>query len=110
MLPRETRDIDLCGRLPAGAVDRLLARYEGIRSCPGVVTPEDLLVHKVVKLRSDRRRLLQDLADIRAILDARGAALDWAYLDRWLPPVEADFLRSVLQLDDETLVRRLLGR
>lgn len=74
-----------------------------------VVTAEDLLIHKLIKLRSDRRRLLQDLADVRAVLDARGEAIDWEYLQSWLPPNEVDLLRSVSALDDEALVRRLLG-
>lgn len=73
------------------------------------MTAEDLLIHKLIKLRSDRRRLLQDLADIRSVLDARGDAIDWDYLASWLPPEEIDLLRSVSAVDDEALVRRLLG-
>ena len=34
------------------------------------------IIHKMIKLRRDRRRLLQDLADVRAVVDAQGAALD----------------------------------
>jgi hypothetical protein len=74
-----------------------------------VVTAEDLLVHKLIKLRSDRRRLLQDLADIRALSDARGSNLDWSYLERWLPRSEADLLRAVRSMDDDAVMRRLLG-
>ncbi|MBI2896323.1 MAG: nucleotidyltransferase [Deltaproteobacteria bacterium] len=151
-VPRETHDIDLCGELPAAAVEPLLALYDGMRAGPGempdlvrfrvgdwdvdlfvsngaydrtcleravqvevagtkvkVVTAEDLLIHKLIKLRSDRRRMLQDLADIRSVLDARGDTIDWEYLKSWLPPHEAELLRSVSALDDEALVKRLLG-
>jgi len=150
--PRQTRDVDLCGVLEQGEVDRLLALRDGIRSGPGrlpdlvrfrvgdwdvdlfvcqdaydracldravaatvdgievrVVTPEDLLIHKMLKLRSDRRRLLQDLADIRAVVDACGDRLEWEHVRRWLPAGEAAFLQAVADTDDEELVRRLLG-
>src|SRR5262249_12938779 len=113
--PRQSRDIDVCARVPLSAVRPLLARFDGISSGPGelpdvlrlrfgswdvdvfvtgdnpydrecaaraapvdtgtgtvrVVTPEDLLIHKMIKLRSDRRRLLQDLADMRALASGR---------------------------------------
>jgi hypothetical protein len=75
-----------------------------------VVTPEDLLIHKLIKLRSDRRRLLQDLADMRALTQAQQSSLDWAYLRRWLPAPEADLLASVSSADDEELARRIFGR
>lgn len=45
-----------------------------------VVTPEDLLIHKMLKLRTDRRRLLQDLADVRAVVEARGDRLEWDHV------------------------------
>ena len=73
-----------------------------------VVTAEDLLIHKLIKLRSDRRRLLQDLADIRAIVDAR-PELDWSYTRRWLLPNEAALLEGVRDSTDEELVQRLVG-
>jgi hypothetical protein len=75
-----------------------------------VVTAEDLLVHKFIKLRTDRRRMLQDLADMRAVLEARGEHLEWSYLERWLAKDEADFLKAVSVLDDDELVRRIVGR
>jgi predicted nucleotidyltransferase len=74
-----------------------------------VVTAEDLLIHKMIKLRHDRRRLLQDLADVRAVIDARGDALDWEYLRRWARSDESAFLDEVRRSTDEELVRRLLG-
>ena len=74
-----------------------------------VVTAEDLLIHKVIKLRNDRRRMIQDLADVRAIVDARGAELDWEYIRRWAPPGETSWLEMVGLCTDEDLVRRLLG-
>lgn len=75
-----------------------------------VVAAEDLLIHKMIKLRSDRRRLLQDLADIRAVIDAQGAALDWEYVRKWALPEEAVWLEEVARSTDEQLVRRLPGR
>jgi hypothetical protein len=68
-----------------------------------VVTAEDLLIHKMIKLRTDRRRLLQDLADIRSVIEAQADALDRSYLRAWLPPDEAQLLESVGSLDDEAL-------
>jgi len=73
-----------------------------------VVTPEDLLVHKMRKLRTDRRRILQDVADLRALLTARGDAVDWTYVRRWVDRKEADLLESLRTLDDENVLRRLL--
>ena len=75
-----------------------------------VVTAEDLLIHKVIKLRHDRKRLLQDLADVRGVVDARGDALDWDYIRRWLGPAEAAWLEAVAGSTDEQLVRGLPGR
>jgi hypothetical protein len=74
-----------------------------------VVTAEDLLIHKLIKLRSDRRRLLQDVADLRAVIDAQ-PGLDWSYLRAWLPEDEATLLATVASTPDDELVRRLLGR
>jgi predicted nucleotidyltransferase len=73
-----------------------------------VVTAEDLLLHKMIKLRHDRRRLLQDLADIRAVVDARGDRPDWEYIRRWALPEESEWLEEVGRSTDEQLVRRLL--
>ncbi len=149
--PRETRDIDLCGALPAASVDRLLAQHDGIRSGPGempdlvrfrvgswdvdlfvtkseydrevlrravevevagvrlrVVTPEDLVIHKLVKLLTDKRRLLQDAADLRALMSSR--ALDKEYLRRWLPPADFALVDRLPALDEEELARALLHR
>lgn len=74
-----------------------------------VVTAEDLLIHKLIKLRSDRRRLLQDVADIRAVIEAQRDELDWTYLRNWLPEREAQLLAEVAAIGDEELVRRLIG-
>ena len=151
-VPRQTRDLDVCGTLPLQEVDRLLALRDGIRSgteelpdivrfCVGdwdvdlfvskgpydreclkralrtevdgigarVVTAEDLLVHKMIKLRNDRRRMLQDLADIRAVIDARGTEIDWEYIRTWARADESRLLEQVSRATDEDLVRRLLG-
>lgn len=75
-----------------------------------VVTAEDLLIHKMIKLRSDRRRFLQDLADIRSVVEAQAAGLDWSHVRAWLPKEEADVLESVASVDDETLARAFLPR
>jgi hypothetical protein len=74
-----------------------------------VVTAEDLLIHKMMKLRHDRRRLLQDLADVHAVVDARGEKLDWEYVRQWARTDEANWLEAVGRSTDEELVRRLLG-
>jgi hypothetical protein len=74
-----------------------------------VVTAEDLLIHKMIKLRSDRRRLLQDLADVRAVLQTQASRIDWEYLRKWLPTQESEFLAAASSASDEDLVRRLLG-
>jgi hypothetical protein len=148
--PRFTRDFDLCASVPEEAVDKLLARFDGIRVGPGripqlirfsfgewdvdlfvatteydreclaravsaevvglrigVVTAEDLLIHKLIKLRDDKRKLLQDGADIRQILEARGAELDHAHLRRWLPPEHAELLAQASHIDDAELVAAL---
>jgi hypothetical protein len=75
-----------------------------------VVTAEDLLIHKTIKLRTDRKRVLQDLADMRALLEAQSQTIDWIYIRRWLPADEADFLASIATLDDEAILRRLSGK
>lgn len=75
-----------------------------------VVTAEDLLLHKMIKLRHDRRRLLQDLADIRAVVDARRDRLDWEHIRRWAPPEESKWLEAVADSTDEDLLRSLPGR
>ena len=85
------------------------AQVEVLGTKVKVVTPEDLLIHKALKLRTDRRRILQDVADLRSLLAARGASIDWAYLKQWLRPAEADLLTSLLTLDDEAVLRRLLA-
>lgn len=75
-----------------------------------IVTAEDLLIHKMIKLRSDRRRLLQDLADIRSVVEAQQASLDWAYVKSWIPADEAGLLQSVATMDDDELARAFLPR
>jgi hypothetical protein len=106
-----TWDVDLF--VAKSAYDReCLARavptqLEGIEL--RIVTAEDLLIHKMIKLRTDRRRMLQDLADVRAVVDAQRAVLDWEYVERWLDPPTAALLRSVSEVADEELVRRWLS-
>ncbi len=152
-MPRQTRDLDVCGTLPPEEVNRLLAFRDGIRhgaeelpdlvrfrvgdwdidlfvskdeydrACLAravptvvdgseirVVSAEDLLIHKLIKLRSDRRRLLQDLADLRAVVECQSDHLDWGYLRRWLPEEDARLLSEVSSTPDDELVRRILGR
>lgn len=72
-----------------------------------VVTPEDLAIQKLLKLRIDRRRALQDVADLRALVGAYADRLDWLYLERWLRPDEASMLRAIRDLDDDAVIGRL---
>ena len=74
-----------------------------------IVTAEDLLIHKMIKLRNDRRRLLQDVADIRAVIEARDAGLDWPHIRKWARPEESAWLEQVARSTDEELLRRLLA-
>lgn len=148
--PRQSRDIDLCGSVPAASVNKILARFDGLAAGPPenpgllrlrfldwdvdlfvtagdayyeecarravevatesgpvrVVTAEDLLIHKLIKLRTDRRRLLQDLTDMRGLMQAQ-PTLDWEYMRRWLPASEADILAALSSTDDEELARRI---
>lgn len=105
-------DVDLF--VSKGAYDRECLRRALAVEIDGVsvrvVTPEDLLLHKLVKLRHDRKRLLQDLADIRAVLEAQGGRLDWEYLRRWALREEWAWLKDVHRSTDEQLVRGLPGR
>ncbi len=71
--------------------------------------PEDLIIHKLTKLRSDRRRVLQDAADLRALLAARRDQMDWAYLSKWLPAPDAELVREMDSLNDAQLVQRLMS-
>lgn len=71
-----------------------------------VVTAEDLLIHKMLKLRHDRRRMIQDLADIRAVVEASEPNTDWSYIANWVLPDEFVWLRAVASSNDEELVRR----
>jgi hypothetical protein len=147
--PRYTRDLDLQAVVPLGAVDRLLALYDGARSGPAelpdvlrlaiagfdvdifvahtayarlslsraqevvvddlrfrVVTPEDLLLHKLIELKSDRRRILQDLADIRALAEAY-PALDRQYLAQWGGDEVLRLLDGLAALDEKGLLEFL---
>ena len=74
-----------------------------------VVSAEDLVVHKFVKLRSDLRRAIQDLADLRSLLRDR-PTLDRAYVTTWLRDDEKALFDSLTTEDDESLLRRLLGK
>lgn len=102
-------DVDLF--VSKGPYDRECLRRAIVVEIDGaearVVTAEDLLIHKMIKLRSDRRRLLQDLADVRAVVDAQGAALDWQYVRGWARPEESAWLENVGRYTDEELVRTL---
>ena len=70
-----------------------------------VVRPEDLVLHKLLKLQDDKRRLPQDAADLSQLL-ALGD-LDWPYLETWLPKLGVDFLRKEAPLEFGALVARL---
>lgn len=150
--PRQSRDLDLCARVPAAAVSRILARFDGVaagppdaptvlrlsfarwdidvfvsrdddaydRACAAraaaitgmdvsllrVVLPEDLMIQKMFKLRTDRRRILQDVTDLRALLETRGDGIDWVYVETWLPENEFFWMKSLAALSDEELLSR----
>ncbi len=53
------------------------------RAVDHVLTPEDVIIHKLIAWR------LRDRDDIRSILEA-GVQLDQAYLDRWVGEWELD--------------------
>jgi hypothetical protein len=72
-----------------------------------VVTPEDLAIQKMLKLRTDRRRVFQDVADLRALIETLAERFDWPYVERWLRPDEALLLREIRGLDDDALLGRL---
>jgi hypothetical protein len=72
-----------------------------------VVTPEALVVHKMKKLRVDRRKILQDLADVVALVRVRGDALDRNYLDGWLTAKERDVLDAAARGDQGAMLKHL---
>lgn len=98
---KDEYDRTCLGRAVAATVDGVDLR---------VVTAEDLVIHKMIKLRTDRRRLLQDLADIRAVIDAQGTSIDRAYLRRWLPDDDDSLLDAISSADDEAIARAVLTR
>jgi hypothetical protein len=71
-----------------------------------IVTAEDLMVHKLRKLRSDRRRVLQDAADLRTIF-AQKSDLDWSYVQSHLGPDDLALLDSIRRLSDDEFLERL---
>lgn len=88
--------------------DECLARAERIEllgHVVPVVRPEDLILHKLLKLQDDKRRLAQDAADLTALLALD--ALDWGHLERWLPSVRGDFLHRGEPLPLDVLIRHL---
>jgi hypothetical protein len=56
-----------------------------------------------------KRRLIQDLADIRAVVDAGATRIDWEYITCWISPDESTWLKAVARSSDEELVRRFFG-
>lgn len=72
-----------------------------------VVTPEDLLIHKMKKLRVDRRKVLQDLADVVALVRVRGDGLDRNYLDGWLTAKEREVIDAAARGDQEAMLKLL---
>ena len=104
-------DVDLF--VSKGAYDRECLRRAITMQIDGVstrvVTAEDLLIHKMLKLRFDRQRMIQDLADIRAVIDANHTALDWGYIRSWARAEDSEWLEKVSATSDEELVRRLLA-
>lgn len=105
-------DVDLFvakGPADAECLARAVRVLIGALTVP-VVTPEDLVVHKMRKLRSDRRRLLQDAADLRALCERRGDRMDWGYIGEHLSEADRSLLEAIRGLSDEALLQRLLAR
>ncbi len=75
-----------------------------------VVTPEDLILHKLRKLKDDKRKLLQDAADLKALAEARADALDSAWLSKWLTGDDAEKAARLRTLTDAELVAWLSQR
>lgn len=69
-----------------------------------VVVPEDLVAQKLRKLHTDRRRILQDLQDLRALV---ALPLDWALLQSLVPAESLPLLELARTATDDDLLRRL---
>jgi hypothetical protein len=75
-------DLGLADLLVAGtdyqqrAIERAIVESLAGGTRVAVLSPEDVIVHKLISGRT------QDIADIEAILDA-GVPLDRAYIERW---------------------------
>jgi hypothetical protein len=67
-----------------------------------VVLPEDLIGLKVQALANDVRRRASDLADIEAILQAHGAALDWEKIGTYFALFDLNPLFSDLEREFRT--------
>jgi hypothetical protein len=73
-----------------------------------IVTVEDLILHKLRKLRADRRRILRDAADLR-ILFEQNPDLDLAWIERHSDEADRTLLTAIRGSTDEELLTRLLG-
>ena len=71
-----------------------------------VVTPEDFVIQKLRKLKSDRRRVLQDAADLRALMERR-PDLDWPYVRDRIDAEDLALLDAFRGLSDEAILDRL---
>lgn len=74
-----------------------------------VVCVEDLILHKLRKLHSDRRRVLRDAADLRALFE-RHPQLDLAWIERRSDPADRDLLAAIRDASDEELLTRLVRK
>lgn len=75
-----------------------------------IVTPEDLIIHKLRKLKDDKRKLLQDAADLKLLATTLGDRLDQPYLAKWLDPADAQLAQQLPVIPDAELVSRLAAR
>ncbi|MBI5528527.1 MAG: nucleotidyltransferase [Deltaproteobacteria bacterium] len=71
-----------------------------------VVTAEDFVLHKLKKLRSDRRRVLQDVADLRSLFQKK-SDIDWKYVEARVVGADRELLNAIRNLSDEDLIGRL---
>jgi hypothetical protein len=70
-----------------------------------VVTPEDLIVHKLIKLRDDKSKLLLDASDLRELLGLPSMNLD--YVRQWARPAEYQVVAEAKTLSPSAFVQRL---
>ena len=72
-----------------------------------IVSVEDLLIHKMIKLRSDKRDVAQDASDIRKLVEVHRATIDFQYIKEWAQPAEAGLVGKADSMKQSELVAAL---